>query len=90
LSYAHGPKKWPVSVLLLLVGRRLTAAYLAREDAVAKFWLDPLRHDHSLGFRPAELRRLGSIIAEQQAITAEGLKEAERACRKLFGKVASE
>jgi hypothetical protein len=33
----------------------------------AKFWLDPLRHDHSLGFRPAELRRIGSIIAEQQA-----------------------
>jgi hypothetical protein len=29
--------------------------------------LDPLRHDHSLGFRPAELRRIGSIIAEQQA-----------------------
>ncbi len=41
--------------------------YVARDDAVAKFWLDPLRHDHSLGFRPAELRRIGSIIAEQQA-----------------------
>jgi hypothetical protein len=33
--------------------------HVARDDAVAKFWLDPLRHDHSLGFRPAELRRIG-------------------------------
>ena len=41
--------------------------HVARDDAVAKFWLDPLQHDHSLGFRPPELRRIESIIAEQRA-----------------------
>ena len=37
-----------------------------RDDAVAKFWLDPPRHDHSLAFRPPELRRIRSIIVEQR------------------------
>ena len=40
--------------------------HVARDDAVAKFWLDPLRHDHSLGFRAPELRRIESIIAGQK------------------------
>jgi Domain of unknown function (DUF4160) len=40
--------------------------HVARDGAAAKFWLDPLRHDHSLGFRPAELRQIGRIIAEHQ------------------------
>jgi hypothetical protein len=40
--------------------------HVARDVAVAKFWLDPPRHDHSLGFRAAELRRIGRIIAEQE------------------------
>jgi hypothetical protein len=40
--------------------------HVARDDAVAKFWLDPIRHDHSVGFRPPELRRNESIIAGQQ------------------------
>ena len=40
--------------------------HIARDDAVAKFWLDPIRHDHSLGFRPPELRRIESIIVGQR------------------------
>jgi len=41
--------------------------HVARDDAVAKFWLDPLRHDHSLGFARPSCAESGSIIAEQQA-----------------------
>ncbi|MCC6170511.1 MAG: DUF4160 domain-containing protein [Gammaproteobacteria bacterium] len=40
--------------------------HVARDAAVAKFWLDPVRYDHSSGFRPAELRRIGGIIKEYQ------------------------
>jgi hypothetical protein len=40
--------------------------HVSRDEAVAEFWLDPLRHDHSLGFRPPELRRIESIIARQR------------------------
>ena len=49
--------------------------HVARDDAVAKFWLDPVRHDHSLGFRPPELRRIGSIIGEQQPTLLEAWHE---------------
>jgi hypothetical protein len=40
--------------------------HVARDDAVAKYWRDPLRHDHSLGFRPPELRKIPSIIEERR------------------------
>jgi hypothetical protein len=36
--------------------------HVQREQAQAKFWLDPLRLERSAGFRPSELRRIGSII----------------------------
>ena len=41
--------------------------HVSRDDAIAKFWLDPLRHGQSLGFRPPELRRIRSIILEQRS-----------------------
>jgi hypothetical protein len=40
--------------------------HVQRDDALAKFWLDPIRLDHSHGFRPAELRRIGSMISEHR------------------------
>ncbi|HET8697860.1 MAG TPA: DUF4160 domain-containing protein [Gammaproteobacteria bacterium] len=40
--------------------------HVARDDAVGKFWLRPVRHAHSLGFGGPELRRIESIISEQQ------------------------
>ena len=49
--------------------------HVARDDAVAKYWLDPLRHDHSLGFRPPELRRIQSIIAERRQQLLEAWNE---------------
>jgi hypothetical protein len=48
-------------------GREPPHIHVARDDAVAKFWLDPLQHDHSMGLRPPELRRIESIIIEQRA-----------------------
>ncbi len=40
--------------------------HVARDDAVAKFWLDPFRCDHSLGFRAVEVRRIGGIIEAER------------------------
>ncbi len=40
--------------------------HVVRDDAVAKFWLDPLRLDHSLGFRPPELRNIQGIISDSR------------------------
>jgi len=40
--------------------------HVQRDAAVAKFWLDPMRLDYSQGFRPAELRRIGSMIGEHR------------------------
>lgn len=40
--------------------------HVARDDAVAKYWLDPVQYDYSVGFRPSELRKIESIIAEQR------------------------
>lgn len=47
-------------------GNEPPRVHIARDDAVAKFWLDPLRRDHSSGFRSVELRRIGSIIKAEQ------------------------
>lgn len=49
--------------------------HVERDDAVAKFWLDPLRPDHSLGFRAPELRKIERIIAEQRTQLREAWNE---------------
>jgi hypothetical protein len=38
--------------------------HVAREDGVAKFWLDPVRLAHSRGFRRAEVRTIGRLVGE--------------------------
>jgi hypothetical protein len=40
--------------------------HVARDDATAKFWLDPVRYDCSVSFKARELRRIRSIIARQR------------------------
>ena len=40
--------------------------HVRRDDAEAKFWLDPLRLERSAGFRPAELRRIRSMIRDNR------------------------
>ena len=40
--------------------------HVARDELEAKFWLDPVRLAHSAGFRPSDIRRIASIIEENQ------------------------
>ena len=43
--------------------------HVERDNAVAKFWLDPVRLQQSSGFRRAELRRLERLVlAHRDAI----------------------
>ena len=41
--------------------------HVERDDAVAKFWLDPVRLQVTAGFRPAELRRMQQIVETHPA-----------------------
>jgi len=38
--------------------------HVQRDNSVAKFWLEPLRYDHSVAFRAVELRRIRDIIED--------------------------
>ena len=40
--------------------------HVQRDDAVAKFWLDPVRVEYSIGFPASEIRRIRSIISEHR------------------------
>lgn len=44
--------------------------HVQRDRAVAKFWLDPVRLEYSIGFRPVEIRRIqGMIEAHSETLT---------------------
>jgi hypothetical protein len=49
--------------------------HVARDDAVAKYWLDPVRHDHGIGFRAPESRRIQGIIEDRQQLLLEAWNE---------------
>jgi hypothetical protein len=49
--------------------------HVQRDSAVAKFWVEPLRLDYSIGFRPSELRRIERIIAENRGTIVEAWNE---------------
>jgi Domain of unknown function (DUF4160) len=38
--------------------------HVERGDSLAKFWLDPIRLQHSSGFNGPEIRRIQRLIAE--------------------------
>jgi len=40
--------------------------HVQRDDAIAKFRLDLLRLDYSVGFRPVEIRRIQAIIERHE------------------------
>src|SRR5262249_7979707 len=46
-----------------------------RDDNVAKFWLNPVRLHHAVGFRAAELRRIQRIVEDHQAELLEAWHE---------------
>lgn len=49
--------------------------HVERDDWKAKFWLDPVRLQQNLGFRPVELREIGRLGAERQAELLEAWNE---------------
>ena len=49
--------------------------HVQRDEATAKYWLDPLRLDYSIAFRPVELRRIQAIIEENREVILEAWNE---------------
>lgn len=42
--------------------------HVERDAAPAKFWLEPIRFEESVGFRPGELRRIEAMIEVHHAM----------------------
>lgn len=49
--------------------------HVKRDDCTAKYWLEPLRYEWSVGFRPVEMRRIQAIIAENREQILEAWNE---------------
>ena len=41
--------------------------HVERDDSVVKFWLDPVRLQHAVGFRAVEQRQVQRLVEEHQA-----------------------
>lgn len=48
---------------------------MKRDDCTAKYWLEPLRYEWGVGFRPVEMRRIQAIIAENREQILEAWNE---------------
>lgn len=48
-------------------GQEPPHVHVERDNGVAKLWLDPVRVQKDVGFRPAELRRIQRIVEEHQS-----------------------
>ncbi len=40
--------------------------HVERDDGEAKFWLEPIRLEHSYGFRSKEIHRIHRLVEEHQ------------------------
>jgi len=49
--------------------------HVAKGDAAAKVWLQPVRVEYARGFNPAEIRRLLEITVEHEAVFIERWNE---------------
>jgi len=49
--------------------------HVERDDAEAKFWLDPVRLERSVGFTPKELRRIEALVEKNSASLIEAWNE---------------
>ena len=49
--------------------------HVERDWQTAKFWLRPVRLQHSGGFRPSEIRSITRIVMEHEALFAEAWHE---------------
>ncbi|NTV66487.1 MAG: DUF4160 domain-containing protein [Chlorobaculum sp.] len=49
--------------------------HVERDDKLAKFWLDPIRYQNSVGFSRFELKEIRGIIEKQQESFMEAWNE---------------
>ena len=49
--------------------------HIERDDCGAKFWLDPVRLEWSVGFRAKEIKKLERLVAENQQYLLERWNE---------------
>jgi hypothetical protein len=49
--------------------------HIERDDCEAKFWLDPVRIEWSVGFRAKEIKQLERLVAENQQYLLEQWNE---------------
>ena len=49
--------------------------HVQRDEAMAKYWLKPIRLDYSISFRPIELRRIQAIFEEHRDFILEKRNE---------------
>jgi hypothetical protein len=49
--------------------------HVERDDCEAKFWLDPVRLEHSYGFRSKDLNRLRELVEEHNEQLLESWNE---------------
>ena len=49
--------------------------HVQRDQAIAKFWVDPLRLDYGTGFKASELRKIERIISENSETIVEAWNE---------------
>ena len=40
--------------------------HIERDSSVAKVWLEPVRLDRNMGFRPAELRKIEKLVSDNE------------------------
>jgi hypothetical protein len=45
--------------------------HVERDDSEAKFWLEPVKLERSVGFRPRERQRIGRLVREHQTTLLE-------------------
>ncbi len=61
-SYSHEPNEPP-------------HVHVDRDEATAKFWLQPVRLERSVGFGARELRQIQQIVEQHQAELLEAWRE---------------
>ena len=67
-THADGSEKWTIPVLLLShEPNEPPHVHVDRDDASAKFWLDPISLARNLGFSAHELRGVDRIIRDNQS-----------------------
>ena len=49
--------------------------HVERDDCEAKFWLDPVRFERSVGFRPRDIQQVQALVEQHHEILSEAWNE---------------